>query len=263
MSYLRMIAAIFAALLPSPIQVAVLRAFCGYRIGRGVRIGFSLFSDIGQCTIDDGVHIGHGNVFLHIETLEIGERSQIGCFNLVRGGRRVRLGRFSTIRHLNVLNSIIDPDLSNPATPECVIGDGGVVTTNHWLDYTDRICLGAGTIVGGRSSSLWTHNRQRTRPITIGNHTYIGSNDCIAPGAFVADCCVVALGAVLIHQYEEPRRLIAGNPAQPLRTLREQDFELVARATRCDMPRGLSLATLPMDLQPWAKEGYRSQSCPE
>jgi acetyltransferase-like isoleucine patch superfamily enzyme len=243
-----MIGAILTALLPSPIQVVVLRAFFGYRIGRGVHIGFSLFRDIEQCTIGDGVRIGHGNVFTHIQTLEIGERSEIGCFNLVRGGRRVRLGRFSTIRHLNVLNSIVDPDLSNPATPECWIGDGGVVTTNHWLDFTDCICLGAGSILGGRSSSLWTHNRQRTRPITIGSHTYIGSNVCVAPGVFVADCCVVALGAVLIDRYTEPRRLIGGNPAQSLRTLHEQDLSLVARRTRRDLPQEIAEADLPEDL---------------
>jgi acetyltransferase-like isoleucine patch superfamily enzyme len=248
MSYLRMIAAIFAALLPSPLQIAVLRSFFGYRIGRGVYIGFSLFIDIGRCTIGDGVRIAHGNVFVHIETLEIAERSEIGCFNLVRGGRRVHLGRFSTIRHLNVLNSIIDPDLSNPATPECLIGDGGVVTNNHWLDFSDRICIGAGSIVGGRSSSLWTHNRQRTRPITIGSHTYIGSNVSIAPGVFVGDCCVVALGAVLIDRYEEPRLLIAGNPAQPVRALREQDLPLVARRSRRDLPQELAVANLPEDL---------------
>jgi acetyltransferase-like isoleucine patch superfamily enzyme len=252
MFYLRMVAAIFTALLPSPIQVAILRAFFGYQIGRGVRIGFSLFSDIGQCTIDDGVRIGHGNVFVHIETLEIGEHSEIGCFNLVRGGRRVRLGRFSTIRHANVLNSIVDPDLSNQATPECLIGDGAVVTNNHWLDFTDRISLGAESIVGGRSSSLWTHYRQRTRPITIGSHTYLGSNVCIAPGASIAECCVVALGAVLIDQYTEPRWLIAGNPAQPMRRLHEQDLSLIARRTRRDLPEDLTAANLPEDLQAWA-----------
>ena len=252
MSYLRMIAATFAALLPSPIQVAVLRAFFGYRIGRDVRIGFSVFIDIGRCTIGDGVRIGHGNAFAHTKTLEIGEHTEIGCFNLVRGGRRVHLGRFSTIRHLNVLNSIIGPDLSNPATPECLIGDGGVVTNNHWLDFSDRICIGAGSIVGGRSSSLWTHNRQRTRPITIGSHTYIGSNVSIAPGVFVGDCCVVALGGVLIDRYEEPRWLIAGNPAQPVRPLREQDLPLVARRTRRDLPQELAVANLPEDLQGWA-----------
>jgi acetyltransferase-like isoleucine patch superfamily enzyme len=249
MACLRMIAAVLTALLPSPIQVAVLRALFGYRIGRGVHIGFSLFSGIEQCTIGDGVRIGHGNVFLHIEMLEIGERSEIGCFNLVRGGRRVRFGRFATVRHLNVFNSIIDPDLSNPATPECIIGDGGVVTNSHWLDFTDRICIGAGSIVGGRSSSLWTHNRQRTRPIAIGSHTYIGSNVSMAPGTCVPDCCVIALGAILMDRYTEPRQLIAGNPARSVRTLREQDLPLVAQRTRRDLPDELAAADLPEDLR--------------
>jgi acetyltransferase-like isoleucine patch superfamily enzyme len=246
MRYLRWIAAIFTASLPSPIQIAVLRTFFGYRIGRGVRIGFSLFSEIGTCIIGDGVRIGHGNVFVHIETLEIGEHSQIGCFNLIRGGRLVRLGKLVTIRYLNVLNSIIDPDLSNPAVPECLIGDGGVVTNFHWLDFTDCVSIGSETIMGGRSSSLWTHNRQRTRPITIGSHTYIGSNVCMAPGTFVADCCVVALGAVLMDRYMESRWLIAGNPAYGVRRLRKQDLTLIERGAPRDLPKELAESCAPV-----------------
>src|SRR5437660_8831530 len=45
---------------------------------------------------------------------------------------------------------------------------GSVVTAGHKIDFTDRVTIGRRTIIGGRNSSLWTHNRQRTLPVEIG-----------------------------------------------------------------------------------------------
>ena len=66
------------------------------------------------------------------------------------------------------INSIPDPEVVNPIDPTFILGDGSVVTTGHKIDFTDRVEIGRRVILGGRNSSLWTHNRQRTMPITIG-----------------------------------------------------------------------------------------------
>ena len=91
---------------------------------------------------------------------------KIGFLNLFRGGDRVHIGRYATILRLNVMNSRPSTEAVNPTVPELQLGEGAVVTNGHWLDFTDRIELGDHAIIGGRNSSLWTHNRQRTRPIT-------------------------------------------------------------------------------------------------
>ena len=251
-AYIRIGVGALIALLPSPLKIWFLRTFYRYNIGRNVHIGICLFADVRRCTLNDDVSIGHGNSFLNIDDLEIGEHSRIAHLNLFRGGQRIRLGKFVSVHHRNVLNSIIHPDAINPTSPECLIGDGAVITNSHWLDFTDRISIGPGAIIGGRASSLWTHSRQRTRPISIGDHTYIGSDVCMAPGTIVPENCIVALGAVLMDRFVEPRCLIAGNPARVTRPLREEDFPLVARATRRDMPPRLARATLPEDLHTWA-----------
>jgi len=87
-TFLRTIPAILAALLPSSIQVAALRAFFGDWVGHSARIGLSLFGDIGRCTIDDGVSYRQRQFFAHIETLGIEDHSEIGGFNPAWGGRR-------------------------------------------------------------------------------------------------------------------------------------------------------------------------------
>jgi acetyltransferase-like isoleucine patch superfamily enzyme len=209
----------------------------GYRIGRRVRIGPGvLFVGVRHCHIGDHVSIGPANLFYQIQELNIGRHTRIGFLNVFRGGDRIVIGQFSTILRGNTFNAILDPDAVNPLTPVLELGAGVVVTTGHWLDFSDRIHVGDHSIIGGRHSSLWTHNRQRTRQIQIGRHCYLGSEVRVAPGVELAPFTIVALGSVLMGRFDSPRCLIAGNPAQVQRSLSDHDMFLVTRKTRRDIP---------------------------
>lgn len=245
---LQLAAGALLALLPSVLKIPCYRALLGYRIGRGVRIGFSLFAGVGRCSIGDGVRIGHWNAFVGVAELSIGAHARIGFMNLFRGGAKLSLGPYCTVLRHNVMNSIEQPDAVNPTTPELTLGAGAVVTTGHWLDFTDKLELGAHSIVGGRNSSLWTHNRARTRPLRIGHHCYLGSEVRVAPGAHVPDLSVVALGSVLLRRVETAGCLIAGNPATAVRPLASRDLLLVTRKTRRDIPDEVAAAWLPPDI---------------
>jgi acetyltransferase-like isoleucine patch superfamily enzyme len=111
-----------------------------------------------------------------------------------------------------------------------------VITDGHRLDFTDRLQLGERVIIGGRNSSLWTHNRQRTAPISVGDRTYIGSESRLAPGAVLPARSIVALGSVVSGQLCGEGSLIGGVPARVLRPLDEHDLRLVDRPTRADLP---------------------------
>src|SRR5262245_9033584 len=162
------------ALLPNALKLAAYRSLFGYRIGTDVRIGVSLL-DATSVDIGDGARIGHGNLVVDVSRFVLGPGARIGELNLVRGGDEVRLGAGCEVRRRNELNSIVEPEVDNPTDPRLLIGAGSVVTDGHRLDFTDRIELGEKVIVGGRNSSLWTHNRQRTAPISVGASTYLGS----------------------------------------------------------------------------------------
>jgi acetyltransferase-like isoleucine patch superfamily enzyme len=192
--------------------------------------------------------VGHFNLFYHIGELDIGSHALIGFLNVFRGGERIRVGDYVTVLRRNVFNSILDPDMINPAEPVLELETGAVVTSGHWLDFSDRITIGAHTIIGGRNSSFWTHNRQMGRPIRIGSHCYLGSEVKAAPGTEVPSYCIVALGAVLMGACQQERTLIAGNPAAVVRPLRERDLVLIARKTRKDIPDEIARAGLPDDL---------------
>ena len=235
MSKFRLMVLALVALLPSFLKRPCYRLFFRYRIGKRVRIGLSIL-DAGECVIDDDVRIGHLNVIIGVGRLSIGDHVRIGHLNIVRGGDEVRLGRYSEIIRLNEINSIPEPDVVNPVEPRFLLGEGSIITTSHKIDFTDCVQIGRRTILGGRNSSLWTHNRQRTRPIEIGSFTYIGSEIRVAPGGSIPSRCIVGIGSVITGQLTEENHLIAGVPAKSLKQLSAEDTFLIEQKTRPDLP---------------------------
>ncbi|HEV2884101.1 MAG TPA: hypothetical protein VGW36_04550 [Pyrinomonadaceae bacterium] len=234
-SKIRLMGLLSIALLPSFLKRPFYRWFFGFRIGKRVRIGLSIL-DAKVCEIADDVQIGHFNAVLGVGKLVMGDHVFIGHLNIIRGGDEVVLGRYSQIFRMNEINSIPDPDVVNATDPRFLLGDGSVITAGHKIDFTDRVTIGRRSILGGRNSSLWTHNRQRTLPITIGSFAYVGSEIRIAPGGTLPSRCIVGIGSVITSALDAEEHLIAGVPAKPVKELTEEDKFLVERKTRLDLP---------------------------
>ncbi len=201
------------ALLPSFLKRPCYRLFFGYRVGRRVKVGFSII-DAKRCEIGDDSIIGHLNIVIGVESLTVD----------------------SELIRMNEINSIPEPDAVNPVEPRFTLGAGSIITTGHKIDFTDRVEVGRRTIIGGRNSSLWTHNRQRALPISIGEFAYLGSEIRIAPGSSVPSRCIVGIGAVITGKIEAEEWLIAGVPAKPIKELSSEDKFLIERKTRPDLP---------------------------
>jgi acetyltransferase-like isoleucine patch superfamily enzyme len=234
-SILRLIDLAVIALLPSFLKRFCYRLFYGYRIGKRVRIGITILDAV-ECEIADDVRIGHLNVFIGVKKVSVGDHVRIGHLNIFRGGDEIRLGRYAEIIRMNEINSIPEPDVVNPVEPRFLLGDGSIITTGHKIDFTDRVEIGRRTILGGRNSSLWTHNRQRTLPIEIGAQTYIGSEIRIAPGGAIPARCIVGIGAVITKRLKEENHLIGGVPAKLIKPLDAEDAFLIEQKTRPDLP---------------------------
>jgi acetyltransferase-like isoleucine patch superfamily enzyme len=223
------------AIFPSWLKRPCYRLFFGYKIGKGVKIGFTIL-DAKSCEIDNDVKIGHLNALIGIKKLSIGEHTRIGHLNIIRGGEEVRLGRYTEILRLNEINAIPDPIASNPVDSRFILGDGSIVTTSHKIDFTDRVEIGKRVILGGRNSSLWTHNRQQTKPIIIGDYSYVGSEIRIVPGGEIPPKCIVGIGSVITKKFEGEYQLIAGVPAKAVKELDEEGKILTGFKTRMDLP---------------------------
>jgi len=220
--------------LPSSLKVIAYRRLFGYRIGRGVKIGLSILS-CGACEVGDRTRIGHLNFFHRVRVLKMGSDVVVGHFNLFFGGDEVRIGDRAIIGRFNEINSILDPLNSTPSDPRLIMGTGAVVTAWHKIDFTDRVEIGDNAIVAGRLSSLWTHNRQQTKPLRIGRNCYVGSGIQMVPGASVGDYCVVGLGSVITKPLQAQWSLVAGVPARVVKPLDQDSRVLVEFTTRPDM----------------------------
>jgi acetyltransferase-like isoleucine patch superfamily enzyme len=109
--------------------------------------------------------------------------------------------------------------------------------SNHKIDFTDRVTIGRRSFLGGRSTSLWTHNRQRTAPITIGDYVYVGSEVRMAPGSVLPSESILGMGSVVVNDLGACEGwLLAGVPAKPVQELDDDDLALVKRKTREDLP---------------------------
>jgi len=232
---LRLVTLGLVALLPNILKKPFYRLLFGYRFGPKVSIGLSLL-DAEHAALGDGSTIGHFNAILRVGRLEVGAGARIGALNIIRGGERVRLGDYSEVMRLNVLNAIPDHDCTTEPESVLEVGAGTVITSGHRIDFTDRVTLGKNVIIGGRNSSLWTHNRQETAPIEIGDFCYLGSEVRLAPGAKLPEECLLGIGSVLTGEIKEPRSLVAGVPAKVVRPLNESDLARIRRKTRGDMP---------------------------
>jgi acetyltransferase-like isoleucine patch superfamily enzyme len=221
--------------LPSFAKKPLYRLFFRYRLGPGVRIGWSLL-DAASVDLAEGTRIGHFNLITRVDRLETGCHSRIGTLNIVRGGERVVFGGYSEVIRLNVLNAIPDHDCTTEPVSVLEVGAGTVITSGHRIDFTDKVTLGKNVIIGGRNSSLWTHNRQETAPIEVGDFCYLGSEVRLAPGAKLPEECLLGIGAVLASEIKEPRSLVGGVPAKVVRPLNESDLARIRRKTRKDMP---------------------------
>jgi acetyltransferase-like isoleucine patch superfamily enzyme len=231
----RRIVAALIGILPPRLKPFCYRTLLGYIVGSNVRIGLTLI-DVTEARIGDDVQIGHGNAFMGVKRLHLDDHVRVGHLNIVRGGDQVVFGAYAEMLRLNQLNSIPDPVVANPITPRLVLGPGSVVTSGHKIDFTDEVRLGRRVILGGRNSSIWTHNRQRTAPVHIGDLTYLGSEIRMAPGSAVPERCIVGIGAVVVDTIESPEHLIAGVPARAIKPLSDEDLFLVERKTRDDLP---------------------------
>jgi acetyltransferase-like isoleucine patch superfamily enzyme len=235
MNRFRLLILAVIAIFPTVLKKPFYRLCFGYRIGKRVKIGCTII-DARKCSIADDVTIGHLNVFTQIESLSIDDHVRIGHLNVIRGGDEVQLGRYAEIIRLNEINSIPEPDVVNKTDPRFLLGAGSIVTTGHKIDFTDRVEIGKRTIIGGRNSSIWTHNRQRTEPITIGSFAYVGSEIRMAPGSKIPSRSIVGMGAVVTSALENENTLIGGVPAKPIKDLSSDDKFLIERKTRTDLP---------------------------
>ena len=231
------------AIFPSFLKRFFYRHLFGYKIGKRVRIGLSII-DVDNCVIEDDTSIGHFNIFIGTKSVSVGDHTIIGHFNVFRGGDLISIGRYCEILRFNEINSLSKTTMINEVDQTFIIGDGTMLGASHKIDFTDRVEVGKCVILGGRNSSVWTHNRQMTKPVSIGDYAYIGSEIRIAPGGEIPANSIVGIGSVITKKLEGEYKVIAGVPARVISDLDEAGIFLISNKTRPDLPDEIANAPL-------------------
>jgi acetyltransferase-like isoleucine patch superfamily enzyme len=152
----------------------------------------------------------------NLELIEMGESSSIGQFNHITG---FPAGTNSRAFAAN-----------KDRKPHLIMGKCAAVTSQHILDCTDTVTIGPFSTIGGFRSQVMTHaidlarNVQDCAPITIGDHSFVGTDTTILPGSVLPDKSVLGAKSLLNKSYDAPGYLYAGVPAVPVKPCPEGGF---------------------------------------
>ncbi len=106
------------------------------------------------------------------------------------------------------------------ANHNCTILDAAKVTIG------DEVLLGPNVQLLTNNHPLSAEQRikglQQAKPITIGNHVWIGAGAIILPGVSIGDGAVIAAGSV-VNKPIPAHHLAAGNPASIIREIKSSD----------------------------------------
>ena len=198
-----------AMLLPLPwrIRRPLLNLLFGFKIDRGARVGLSLLL-ADRVAMGEGAYIGDLNVIKKMAELNLACHAKIGRLNWINGYRSENSPFFKDA-----------PDRISALDIE----EHGAVTGWHYLDCTNRVRIGAFSILAGMRSQILTHSidvkvsHQMTAPVAVGRYCFVGTGAILLQGAVLADYCVLAAGSVLRSAHREEYCVLSGVPAEKVR----------------------------------------------
>lgn len=210
--------AVVCFLLPSRIAVLLLR-LAGFKIGRKVKIGFSIIL-VRSMDLGDHCKIGHFNLIMN-DSIVMRRGAYIHILNLLKGPFALILDENAAVGKSNILNRAKIGITYGHS--ELKLGKLSKLTANHYIDLTRSITIGDYSTLAGIRSQIWTHGYLHASEgpsrfridgeVIIGNNVYIGSACLINPGVTIADVITVGGNSTISKSLFEPGMYAA----QPLR----------------------------------------------
>lgn len=220
------------ALLIFALPTCVVRFFLKNKIGKNVKMGFSLFF-CRKIEIGDNTHLNSFNIF-RVEELIIAKNVRCGSFNIFSGKLHVMIGENC---YIGKLNKISNPSF-NSIKSYFKMGDYSNINVGHLFDLTHNITLSSKTVLAGVGTQVWTHSFclptkgkkiRIEKPVLIGENNYIGSRSIILAGVETANNVVVGAGSVVSKSLLQNSALYVGRAAQMVRKI---DADLIAKTLK-------------------------------
>ena len=191
-------------LLPWGLRRSLLEKQFGYQIHPTARIGLSWINPT-RLIMEENTRIDHLTLCKGLDLLHLKAYSLVGRGNWITGFPLGPSRHFAEETDRN---------------PQLIVGEHSAITHRHLLDCTNAITIGAFTTIAGFQSQLISHtidikeNRQTSRPISVGDYCFVGSNSVLLGGAALPNYCVLGAKSLLNKSYTQTHRLYGGVPAR-------------------------------------------------
>lgn len=211
---MRLILKVIIIVIPWTLKRRLLIKFFGYDLHKNSKIGLSYVYPE-KLVMNEGAEIGHFNVAVNLEAIIMGKHSSI-----VRGNWITGFKKGTDSKHFKHQEKDREPVLK--------IGNHSAITKKHHLDCTHKISIGNYVTIAGYNSQFLTHsidvysNRQDSKPILIGDYTFIGTNVVVLGGTKLPKCSVLGAKSLLNTSYSEEWFLYAGVPAKPIKEISKE-----------------------------------------
>jgi acetyltransferase-like isoleucine patch superfamily enzyme len=210
-------------LLPSALKVRWYR-LRGYRIGRGVRLGFGAVVCGRDVAIGDGTQVGFFTI-VRGRTVTLGRRVQLGAMTFL-DVPRIRIGDDTRINEQVFVGGLQRPDSVFEVGRNCQIMQMTFINPAVSVTIGDDSGIGGHCLVFGHTSWLSRFEGYPVdfQPVTIGRSVSIAWGVFLLPGTVIEDGAVVGARSVVSRRIP-PRCLAVGYPARVV--AREPDFPRV------------------------------------
>jgi acetyltransferase-like isoleucine patch superfamily enzyme len=202
----RVVSLLILALGPQPVKRLWARRVLGWEVDETARIGLSIHN-VTFASLGPNTNTGNLNVFRNLRKLSLDEGAHLGSWNWITSA------------------NLRNPDETAVPPSTLLLGRYAAIASRHYIDCTGGVSLGAWSIIAGIRSTLLTHqisykeNRQTTSSITVGHHSFIGSNTNICPGGSIPSESWIAMGATVSGTLPQSHGLYGGTPAKLLREI--------------------------------------------
>ena len=200
---------LFSFLLPWELRRSFLEKQFGFQIHPAARIGLAwVFPS--RLIMEEGSSIGTATVCKNIELLHLKAHATIGRGNWITG---FPPGPSPHFAH------------QTDRRPELILGEHSAITNRHLIDCTNSVTIGRFTTFAGFHSQIVSHsidieeNRQSSRPVSVGDYCFVGTNCVLLGGSALPDFSVLGAKSLLNKTFTETYQLYGGVPARPIKAL--------------------------------------------
>ena len=203
---------ILIGLWPSWIKKWIYRAK-GYRLGRGVQIGFGSVICGEEVDLGDEVQIGFATA-IRGKTIRLGDHVQIGALTLI-DTPHIDIGDGTKFNEQVYVGGLQFPDSRFVVGRNCLIMQMSYINPCRSITIGDDSGVGVDCLLIGHSSwgSRFEGYPVEFQPITIGNSVALAWRVTVLPGTKIGDGAVIGSNS-LVKETIPPRCLAVGFPAR-------------------------------------------------